>query len=152
MKVALFPLTLAAVSGCALGRGSALIDNTLTLALQKCDDTSDWTLHGLWPNWGNPNGCPGPDFDESKVQDLLPTMETEWLSCPGHHSSNEDFWSHEWSKHGTCSGLDEHDFFQKALEVYSTYKSSCKGSDDTCEICLEKGSYTPCNTATSRLR
>ena len=26
--------------------------NYLVLALQKCQGSSDWTLHGLWPEWG----------------------------------------------------------------------------------------------------
>ena len=56
-------------------------------------------------------------FDESKVSDLLTRMETNWASYIG---QNQQFWSHEWSKHGTCSTPflgNQHDYFSNALDA-----------------------------------
>lgn len=51
-----------------------------------------------------------------QVSDLISRMERDWpsLACPS--SDGVRFWSHEWEKHGTCSGLNQHDYFQKALQ------------------------------------
>ncbi|GAB4840015.1 hypothetical protein Ancab_020724 [Ancistrocladus abbreviatus] len=84
---------------------------------------ADFSIHGLWPNYNDgsyPSNCdPNNPFDESLVSDLLSRMQAEWpsLSCPS--SDDTSFWSHEWSKQGTCSEsvLAEHDNFQAALNL-----------------------------------
>jgi ribonuclease T2 len=48
-------------------------------------------------------------------------MDCEWISLTG---SDEGFWNHEWSKHGTCSLSvlpTQEDYFAKALELNSQY-------------------------------
>lgn len=44
-------------------------------------------------------------------------MQTEWptLACPS--GDGLKFWSHEWEKHGTCSTLDQHTYFQITLDL-----------------------------------
>ncbi|KAG0028644.1 ribonuclease T2-like [Podila clonocystis] len=102
-----------------------------------------FTLHGLWPNsCGN---SPGPasgcdrlrsynniqqrleNYPHSPVS-FMGEMATYWSSSTG---DNNQFWSHEWTKHGTCvSTLDpgcmgravtrDHDvyaYFSKAIEL-----------------------------------
>ncbi|KAJ4801126.1 Ribonuclease [Rhynchospora pubera] len=84
---------------------------------------SDFGIHGLWPNNNDgsyPSNCDSSyPFDEYEIQDLLSSMDTNWpsLSCPS--SDSTSFWSHEWSKHGTCaeSVFNEHDYFQDALSL-----------------------------------
>eukprot|EP00938_MAST-03A_sp_MAST-3A-sp1_P004185 g4185.t1 len=86
-------------------------------------NTSDFLLHGLWPSRvgsesaSYPCECTEESFDQSKVSDLLSRMETNWASYTG---QNQQFWSHEWSKHGTCSipflGT-QHDYFSNALDA-----------------------------------
>jgi ribonuclease I len=44
-------------------------------------------------------------------------MSTLWFSTFG---LDTDFWNHEWSKHGTCSGLSQRNYFDKALELYTS--------------------------------
>ncbi|CAH9087303.1 unnamed protein product [Cuscuta epithymum] len=79
----------------------------------------DFSIHGLWPNYLSgkwPQNCdPQTSLDESQISDMMSAMEQEWpsLACPS--SDGVRFWSHEWEKHGTCSGLNQHDYFQKAL-------------------------------------
>mmetsp|Transcript_8136 Transcript_8136/g.23200 ORF Transcript_8136/g.23200 Transcript_8136/m.23200 type:complete len:148 (-) Transcript_8136:132-575(-) len=52
-------------------------------------------------------------------------METYWLSCPQFGKSNEQLWEHEWSKRGTCSGLDQLAYFQKALDLHAAGVDEC---------------------------
>lgn len=98
-----------------------------------------WTLHGLWPDLCNGNYTQYCDFDrqydpepsppvvngktvpkyngpgvDKFVEnfgryDLLKWMKTFWVS---QGQSNEAFWAHEFSKHGTC---------------YSTFDTPCYG-------------------------
>ena len=121
----------------------ALLNTTVTsssaeyylLRLQKCDASSDWTIHGLWLQ--SREGC-GGSFDQSAIKDLASTMDDEWLSCPQYHSSNQAFWSHEWSEHGSCTGLSEHSFFSKALSLYEAHARDCSANGEAvCSICFD---------------
>nr|BAK32792.1 ribonuclease T2 [Umbelopsis isabellina] len=71
-----------------------------------------FTLHGLWPDACDGTYAPSGGCDSSRqytnvetiVQNygtstLYSDMKTYW---PSDAESNNDFWSHEWSKHGTC--------------------------------------------------
>ncbi|BDD57515.1 hypothetical protein MAP00_002869 [Monascus purpureus] len=106
-----------------------------------------WTIHGLWPD--NCDGTYESSCDSSRAyknitdilqaQDrtqLLSYMDTYWVDING---DNEQFWSHEWSKHGTCINTIEPscytdytpqeevgDFFQKVVDLFKgldTYKA-----------------------------
>ncbi|GIL83126.1 hypothetical protein Vretifemale_11941 [Volvox reticuliferus] len=84
-----------------------------------------FTIHGLWPNrkdgtW--PQFCDTDyDFEEDKIDDLLDELKSEW---PTVYDSYEEFWDHEWSKHGTCA-LDvfpsEHSYFKSILRLHRQY-------------------------------
>uniref|UniRef100_A0A7N0UJB8 Uncharacterized protein n=1 Tax=Kalanchoe fedtschenkoi TaxID=63787 RepID=A0A7N0UJB8_KALFE len=84
---------------------------------------ADFSIHGLWPNYNDgsyPSNCdPNSPFDESKVSDLLSSMQKNWptLACPS--GDGTKFWTHEWDKHGTCSEstLDQHSYFEAALAL-----------------------------------
>ncbi|CAI9096596.1 OLC1v1032781C1 [Oldenlandia corymbosa var. corymbosa] len=85
---------------------------------------TDFTIHGLWPQYNNntyPSSCnQRSQFDETKVSDLISRMEKSWptFNC-GKKSTNTKFWTHEWTKHGTCSEtvLDQHAYFAAALNI-----------------------------------
>ncbi|CAM6007170.1 unnamed protein product [Sphagnum balticum] len=84
---------------------------------------SNFQIHGLWPSRidsSYPSKC-GGNFVFSEIKDLTKELNLHWnkLSCPS--SNNSPFWNHEWSKHGTCSGLTEHAYFKTALNLYTTY-------------------------------
>eukprot|EP00928_Gymnodinium_smaydae_P073180 TRINITY_DN56425_c0_g1_i1.p1 TRINITY_DN56425_c0_g1~~TRINITY_DN56425_c0_g1_i1.p1 ORF type:complete len:193 (-),score=26.19 TRINITY_DN56425_c0_g1_i1:240-818(-) len=106
------------------------------MRLQKCKGSDKWTLHGLWPQWKE--DCKGPHYDESKLASIRSTMETEWKSCPEMGKADTSFWSHEWTKHGSCSGMDELTYFKTTLHLYETHVSQCNGDDDHCAVCFDK--------------
>lgn len=69
-----------------------------------------WTIHGLWPDncdtTFNENCDPSRAYTDiaslltdNGATDTLNFMETYWVDM---HGENEQFWEHEWSKHGTC--------------------------------------------------
>ncbi|GAB5589910.1 Ribonuclease T2 precursor (RNase T2) [Umbelopsis nana] len=71
-----------------------------------------FTLHGLWPDQCNGSYAPSGGCDSSRQYTNIETiiqnygsstlysdMQTYW---PSDAQSNNAFWSHEWSKHGTC--------------------------------------------------
>ncbi|KAL6847784.1 hypothetical protein ACP4OV_021912 [Aristida adscensionis] len=104
----------------------------------------EFSIHGLWPQYlscrpaaGAGAGAaafdilakpkkkcwPGNCDDRNplklrQIADLLPELNRRWpsLSCKK-GATSMDFWSHEWRKHGTCSGLDQHGYFAAALEL-----------------------------------
>lgn len=83
-----------------------------------------FTVHGLWPQrrdgtW--PEFCaPGDELDVDEIADLVPDMARVWPSWSA--SANEDFWNHEWTRHGTCAatvlGGHQHAFFADALALH----------------------------------
>ncbi len=65
-----------------------------------------FTLHGLWPSRSDPNAanypctCTSQTFDETAVASIRTDLNTYWPSSQG---SDVDFWTHEYTKHGTCA-------------------------------------------------
>lgn len=78
------------------------------LALQKCNSSSLYSIHGLWPNYNNtncnsstsyPSFCENIDFSESMIEPIKPELDLYWYSCYGNSFS---FWNHEIQKHYSC--------------------------------------------------
>ena len=85
--------------------------------------TTNFTIHGLWPQYttsGYPASCTTEPFDitipqqigESKMIQYWPDVQYDENS-----PSYDSFWQHEWTKHGTCSGLSQFDYFNQALDL-----------------------------------
>merc|ERR1711879_566449 len=72
----------------------------------------------------------GEEFNMSNVQDLEDDLEVYWKSDPQYGKTNDWFWSHEWKKHGTCSGLDQHDYFQVGLALREKYAHLCTDASE----------------------
>ena len=51
--------------------------------------------------------------DETKAR-LNPLMKSSKYS-------NEDFWQHEWTKHGSCMFSDAEEYFEKTLDLYDQF-------------------------------
>merc|ERR1740121_1273204 len=121
-----------------------------TLALQRCEDGSEWTLHGLWPV--GVNYCHAEEFSSTRLRaGLAQVLHQKWPSCPVHGASDQAFWQHEWLKHGTCSGLSPEAYFQKSLDLLDSFKASCtEVTSLQCNICLT-AEFRPCG-GPSRVR
>ncbi len=70
-------------------------------------------IHGLWPEnrqtGSYPRDCPGPKL--SLRRELRAELE-QWM--PGTASGLH---THEWRKHGTCSGLDAAQYFRVSIDL-----------------------------------
>ncbi|KOM51807.1 hypothetical protein LR48_Vigan09g046600 [Vigna angularis] len=81
-----------------------------------------FTIHGLWPS---DYGKQQPEFcSVSKnssiylTKELVTKLDQDWPSYTTIRT-NKEFWSHEWSKHGSCSNMSEIDYFKLALDIYA---------------------------------
>ncbi|KAK8243544.1 ribonuclease T2-like protein [Phyllosticta capitalensis] len=95
-----------------------------------------WTIHGLWPDH-----CDGHSYDSNcdhtrayrnitailnhfGEAELVSYMSTYWKS---NSESDESFWEHEWSKHGTCVSTLKptcYDDYQSTQEVRDFFNRS----------------------------
>ena len=116
-------------------------DEFYYLTIQRCHSTAEWSIHGLWPNFGNgswPEYCvPDVDYDPTQITpDTLDDMYAEWYSCGG--MSDQQFWDHEVAKHYTCVFNDtwtQEDYFSNGIELYwaslrsPTMREYCGGEE-----------------------
>lgn len=89
------------------------------------NDKDLWTIHGMWPTkrgTKGPNDCAiNHRFDVGQVTTIRGDLNYYWPNLIA-SASNENFWSYEWRKHGTCA-LDHEEldsqfkYFQRALEI-----------------------------------
>ena len=83
----------------------------------------NFTIHGLWPQYvtsGYPSTCTTEQFDPNIPIDIgLDYMIERWpdVQYDINSKSYDSFWEHEWTKHGTCSGLSQYDYFTTALSL-----------------------------------
>ena len=108
------------------------------LATEKCTSDSDWSIHGLWPQWSAnswPSNCPGAAFDMELLNPLQPLIKKYMPTCQDSGHTQEWFLSHEWSKHGTCSGWDQYTYFATTIETFRAgkWRSSCTSSWSSCK-------------------
>eukprot|EP00904_Undaria_pinnatifida_P003208 jgi/Undpi1/12889/HiC_scaffold_7.g02555.m1 len=83
------------------------------------------TIHGLWPDYGDgtyPTTCTKEAYDHDRVVNAvgLDVLETMWpnIQVPENAGTKYDsFWEHEWTKHGTCTGLTQEAYFSAALSL-----------------------------------
>ena len=101
------------------------------LALQ--DDCGYISIHGLWPDPEDScTDCTSEEFNESEItSSVLADMNAYWPTCQS--GENSDFWSHEWSKHGTCTGMSQNDYFAEGISLYKSYKGECTSD---CYVCF----------------
>jgi ribonuclease T2 len=73
-----------------------------------------FVVHGLWPQYerGFPSFCqvPAPRLDRTIVGSVLDLMPSQRLIF------------HEWDRHGTCSGLSQHAYFEAVRKARAVVK------------------------------
>ena len=73
-----------------------------------------FVVHGLWPQYeqGFPSFCqvPAPRLDRAIVGSMLDLMPSPRLIF------------HEWDRHGTCSGLSPHAYFEAVRKARAVVK------------------------------
>lgn len=72
----------------------------------------DFVLHGVWPQYekGWPEDCTTQPVDRATVDSMLDIMPSPKLI------------RHEWSKHGTCSGLEPKEYFAEARQAFQAIR------------------------------
>ena len=91
---------------------------------------TQFTLHGLWPEYetGYPQNCGTEAFDASAVTAAIgiDVMNRYWpnVKTTEDDSAHTQFWEHEWTKHGTCSGLGQVDYFTQAINLLKNGQST----------------------------
>jgi len=83
-----------------------------------------FTIHGLWPSRSAdetaaasyPCNCAAQEsFDVTKLSSVRSRLEKYWPSLMG--NPDAEFWEHEYSKHGTCSGFSLLGYFNHTLNL-----------------------------------
>jgi len=80
-----------------------------------------FTIHGIWPenlDGSFPQFCGGRRFILNLIEPLILDLDKVWPSNTGR---NAGFWSWEWNKHGSCTGLSQLEYFQQALNYHSDF-------------------------------
>lgn len=131
-----------------------------------CKRPSDYmkthlTIHGLWPEYSDgtwPSMCSREPLSKQVVDNLKEGLNFYWPNVkePETDPEHDEFWSHEWSKHGTCSGLAQKDYFMAALkhslptpDIVQHGSTVAKkdlleaygGADKVVAVCAGKGKY-----------
>ncbi|GAB6033198.1 ribonuclease [Chamberlinius hualienensis] len=92
-----------------------------------------WTMHGIWPSdisGNDPAFCNASlKYNATVVQPLKPHLEIYW---PNMYKGtvDDEFWAHEWNKHGTCAVTDsrlsnEFSYFNSGINLaiqFNIYK------------------------------
>lgn len=86
---------------------------------------NQWNQHGLWPNQWKTYNIPGCSKEPWDVKKFSAAEKAEVVSFwDGMYSSNEGFWSHEWTKHGTCWDPKKGDLSKMPAALRSHIQSS----------------------------
>ncbi len=86
-----------------------------------------FTVHGLWPQYsagGYPHDCTKEAFNSSVPNAVgWNDMTKYWPNVQASETSSSysSFWEHEWTKHGTCTGLSQYDYFSKTLSLIKSF-------------------------------
>ena len=101
---------------------------------QRCNrnvDHNRWQIHGLWPQrrqYGqNPQFCCLSNrFDYRLMDPIRDQLLLKWKSVR-EDAQHEQFWRHEWNKHGSCAQRlskklsDQFQYFNTTLGLYDLF-------------------------------
>jgi ribonuclease T2 len=78
----------------------------------------------LFSTGGYPHDCTTEAFNTSTPNSVgYSDMTKYWPNVQQAEGSANytDFWNHEWTKHGTCTGLSQYDYFSKTLSLIKSF-------------------------------
>lgn len=90
---------------------------------------TSFTIHGLWPQYtagGYPQTCTTEAFDSNvPVAIGWDTMTMYWPDAQYAETDPKytSFWEHEWTKHGTCTGLVQQNYFETTINLLKSFGS-----------------------------
>jgi ribonuclease T2 len=70
-----------------------------------------------WPQFCDDDNVLSP----WEIRDLVASLGRSWPTLSCRNTESFQFWSYEWKKHGTCSNLEQHDYFKRALELKAAH-------------------------------
>ena len=117
--------------------------NYEVFALHRCHHSLNWTIHGMWPEFNKsswPSYCHHNSLNMTQLEPLIARLNQDWLDCYCQKNQTcTEFWSHEWTKHGTCSYWypSQYHYFLDGLERYTDVVSrgglqKCDQSAENC--------------------
>ena len=64
--------------------------------------------------------CSKEPLSKQVIDELKVGLDMYWPNVkePEFSPEHDEFWQHEWTKHGTCSGLSQKDYFESALQRF----------------------------------
>uniref|UniRef100_A0A7S3HT29 Uncharacterized protein n=1 Tax=Spumella elongata TaxID=89044 RepID=A0A7S3HT29_9STRA len=86
-----------------------------------------FTMHGLWPEYstgGYPQTCTKEPYDKASADYVGWDDMTKYWPEVEYNPSDPNytqFWDHEWTKHGTCTGLSQNDYFQTTINLIKSF-------------------------------
>lgn len=102
-----------------------MIRLALILMLQVQKWCGRCNIHGLWPQ--DACYCSAPPFHPITNETLRDLMLKTW-SVPCEEEPPETLWQHEWIKHGSCSGLNQEEYFAFTTELFLHHTDLLCGS------------------------
>jgi ribonuclease T2 len=94
----------------------------------RCAEHKDvWSIHGAWPQYLNGSWpqdcCFESTFQDSLLDPIKEELLKKWKTLKAGGVS-DDFWAHEWEKHGTCAMSSpllkgELNYFKNTLQAFN---------------------------------
>ncbi|XP_058734981.1 intracellular ribonuclease LX-like [Vicia villosa] len=82
---------------------------------QTCiKQVNKFIIHGLWPQGVDPSPCPKTELN--LYRSVVKKLEVDWQSLT--EKEDKVFWKEEWDKHGSCSMLEQNEYFTAASTIY----------------------------------
>ncbi|KAH0550242.1 hypothetical protein KQX54_018327 [Cotesia glomerata] len=93
------------------------------------------SIHGLWPLLivgKSPESCNcSTKFNSNEIKTLISELNAKWTNIE--KGSGENFWQHEYEKHGSCASSIEalntqYKYFDQGLKLFEKYNIKVKFS------------------------
>jgi ribonuclease T2 len=109
-----------------------LVSAGVAFILQAQHWCTDCRIHGLWPS---DQYCSSDAF--ASIAPPLSDQLRKYWSVPCEEGQTERLWQHEWTKHGSCSGMNETEYFSTGLRLFLKHEDIiCQGKNG--RVCFDQ--------------